>query len=65
MVVSKIVNIDRDTKSYFIPAHRHKSLRTGVGSYMAVMSREIPMNATVSDKLMDCFKLDGPTGKYK
>ncbi|KAI0235433.1 hypothetical protein LSAT2_014071 [Lamellibrachia satsuma] len=63
MVVSKIVDVDRDTKKYFLPPHRHNCLRTGQpGTGFALLSWAIPMNVAVLDELMECFKLDGPRG---
>ena len=63
MVVSKIVDVDRDTKKYFIPTHRHTSLRSGSpGNGLGVLAWHIPLSAAVMEDLMECIRLEGPAG---
>ena len=64
MVVSKIVDVDRETKKYFIPTHRHTSLRTGAPGTgtLAGLAWHIPISGAVMEDLMECFRLEGPAG---
>ena len=64
MVVSRIVDIDGDTKKYLLPRHRRATLCIAPpGGYLGIQCWAIPMNGAVLDTLMECFKMDGPRGK--
>lgn len=63
MVVSRIVDVDRGTKTYFLPRHRRATLRQAPpGGYQGLLSWTIPMTGAVLSTLMECFKKDGPRG---
>ncbi|XP_035679763.1 demethylmenaquinone methyltransferase-like [Branchiostoma floridae] len=56
MVTSRIVEYDREKRTYFLPPHRRDVLKsTQMPEFMRLL-------AGVATDVADCFKLDGPEG---
>ena len=60
MCTGNIIDLDESGHKYFLPGHR-RGVLTDPGS-LGVFSWMMPIMASVEDKLVECFKLDGPPG---
>ncbi|XP_072174260.1 uncharacterized protein [Diadema setosum] len=70
MVCGGIVDIDRDTEKYHLPAHRVSAFREGdMESLTAAWCKGVPMMSEAYDVMLEAIKKDGPRGvpysKYK
>ncbi|XP_033123835.1 uncharacterized protein LOC117122394 [Anneissia japonica] len=63
MVTGQIVEVDETSTRFSLPPHRAAFLRTGgFGEEMTLLAAALPMQCKVFDKVLKCFKKDGPRG---
>ncbi|XP_071965183.1 S-adenosylmethionine-dependent methyltransferase Rv2258c-like [Antedon mediterranea] len=60
MVVSRIVEMDEENGTYYVPPYRRPFLEGPKNT--AGFARMIPMLCEAYDSVADCFQLDGPNG---
>ncbi|XP_787047.4 uncharacterized protein LOC581977 [Strongylocentrotus purpuratus] len=61
MVVARIVDMDPDNQTYFVPESRRPFLTNGPCNIVA-FSGLVPMLCQAYDSVLGCFKEDGPQG---
>ena len=63
MVMARIVEINGNEDTYFIPSHRIPALKPGSGENgMTLYAKGIPILSSVYKDIVKCFNKDGPTG---
>ncbi|XP_071946839.1 S-adenosylmethionine-dependent methyltransferase Rv2258c-like [Antedon mediterranea] len=63
MVTGQIVESNETSTRFLLPPHRAAFLRTGgFGEEMTLLAAALPMQCSVFDKVLNCFKEDGPRG---
>ncbi|XP_078604546.1 S-adenosylmethionine-dependent methyltransferase Rv2258c-like isoform X2 [Branchiostoma floridae x Branchiostoma japonicum] len=62
MVTARIVEYDKEQRTYFLPPHRRAVLQPHAGKNVAHMPEFMRLLAGVATDVTDCFKLDGPEG---
>ncbi|XP_078616951.1 S-adenosylmethionine-dependent methyltransferase Rv2258c-like [Branchiostoma floridae x Branchiostoma japonicum] len=62
LVTARIVEYDRQQRTYFLPPHRRAVLQPGAGKHIAKVPEFMRLLAGVAADVADCFSLDGPQG---
>eukprot|EP00058_Branchiostoma_floridae_P028438 XP_002613929.1 hypothetical protein BRAFLDRAFT_98492 [Branchiostoma floridae] len=65
LVTARIVEYDRQQRTYFLPPHRRVVLQPGAGKHIAKAPELLRLLAGAAADVADCFSQDGPQGQYK